>query len=377
MIAASTSFIASVYVVFLLERGLDYKGVALVDGLYMISSAILDYPTGGLADKYGRGRVTALACLFFGIGLAVYSFSRTLYQFLLAEFLAAIGSALYSGAFLAWLVDSLREEGESEKLSIILGNAGILSRFISIMGAFTGGLMAEYSLELPFAAGAISSFTASILALTLTRGRGEVVEAVERSYRELLMRGANILFKCKSLILLTVSSFIVSLCRPSFALTWAPYMRGLGAGKWLLGLTSSIFMATIGLGSYLGGRMTKLFGFKKSAIASILLTSLSYMSMTFANNPYTFILASIPFEIGFGMLTPTLDTWINNYIPSGERATVISLRRTLILPFNALGMTLMGILSDLESPRLAYIFSSITILAAIPVYMKVSEKRDS
>ncbi|HDD63957.1 MAG TPA: hypothetical protein ENF53_02175, partial [Thermoprotei archaeon] len=63
---ASTSFIAPIYVVFLLNRGLDYKGVALIDSFFSVSIALLDYPTGGIADKYGRGRTTALACLFLG-----------------------------------------------------------------------------------------------------------------------------------------------------------------------------------------------------------------------------------------------------------------------------------------------------------------------
>lgn len=67
----------------------------------------------------------------------------------------------------------------------------------------------------------------------------------------------------------------------------------------------------------------------------------------------------------------------NVYIPSEERATVISLRRTLILPFSAAGMAAMGILSDLGSPRLAYLFGLLTILATIPAYVKVPEKKYS
>ena len=94
LFTASISFIMSVYAVFLIERGLDYKGVALVDGFYMTTSALLDYPTGGLADRYGRGRITALACLSFGLGPLSYSFSRTLPQLLLSELLAALGLAL-------------------------------------------------------------------------------------------------------------------------------------------------------------------------------------------------------------------------------------------------------------------------------------------
>lgn len=41
--AASTSFIAPIYVIFLLRSGLEFKGVAIVNGVYMISSALLEH----------------------------------------------------------------------------------------------------------------------------------------------------------------------------------------------------------------------------------------------------------------------------------------------------------------------------------------------
>lgn len=71
---ASTSFIAPIYVVFLLNRGLDYKGVAL----------------------------------------------------------------LYSGAFTAWLVDSLKEENRDRDLSVVFGNAEVLSLIVSSTGSLIG-----------------------------------------------------------------------------------------------------------------------------------------------------------------------------------------------------------------------------------------------
>ena len=74
------------------------------------------------------------------------------------------------------------------------------------------------------------------------------------------------------------------------------------------------------------------------------------------------------------ILTPTIGAWINTYILSEERAIIISLRGTLVLPFSAIGMAVMGVLSDIGSPKLAYFFGLSTILATIPIYAKISEK---
>ena len=61
---------------------------------------------------------------------------------------------------------------------------------------------------------------------------------------------------------------------------------------------------------------------------------------------------------------------MNMHIPSAERATVISLRRTLILPFSALGMAGMGILSDCWSPRATYILGFTAMAASMMAYAK-------
>ena len=220
----------------------------------MISSALLDYPTGGLADRYGRGRITAIACLFFGFGLLSYSMSHALHEFLFSEFLAAIGAALYSGAFTAWLVDALKEENRSEDLSVILGTSGSLSWLTGVIGAFIGGLIAEYSLRIPFVIGAFSSFASAFIAFYWTRGRGEspAVKS-KRTYFSLLKSGASILFRNKPLLWLTIGGFLTAASVPSFTLTWAPYMEILGVEELLLGLASPISMATAGLANYLAG----------------------------------------------------------------------------------------------------------------------------
>ncbi len=45
-----------------------------------------------------------------------------------------------------------------------------------------------------------------------------------------------------------------------------------------------------------------------------------------------------------------------------------------MLPFSAAGIATMGMLSDIGSPRLAYLFGLSAILATMPIYAKVPEK---
>ncbi|MCD6510907.1 MAG: hypothetical protein J7L11_11045 [Thermoprotei archaeon] len=63
---------------------------------------------------------------------------------------------------MAWLIDSLKEKNRAQEIPVISGNAEILSRLVGMSGAFIGGLIAEYSLELPFAMGAFLCFAVII-----------------------------------------------------------------------------------------------------------------------------------------------------------------------------------------------------------------------
>ena len=141
-------------------------------------------------------------------------------------------------------------------------------------------------------------------------------------------------------------------------------MESLGAEEWLLGLASSAFMATVGLSNYVGGRLARRLGYKRTTLISLGLSVVTFAAIYLVDNPLAFILASLPLEFGIGLRGPAVGAWINTCIPSEERATVISLRRTLVLPFSALGMAVMGVLSDLGTPRLAYLFG----LAMTPRY---------
>jgi len=145
------------------------------------------------------------------------------------------------------------------------------------------------------------------IALILTRGRGEVYSREERRYTDFLRSCIHVFLRNKPLILLTLATSLMALARPSFTLTWAPYMECLGAEKWLLGPTGSLFMAIMGLGSYMGGRLAVKLGYRLTSCVSVVFISSSLLAIMVASNPYVFIISSLPLEAGLGLMIPTMD----------------------------------------------------------------------
>lgn len=372
--AASPAMVASVYVIFLLSRGLNFKQVAIVDGFYMAVSAIVDFPTGGMADKYGRGLMAGLGNLFMALGLLSYGMSRSFPQFLLSEGLAAVGFAFYSGALEAWLVDSLKGCKREGDVSKVFGTTGLLSFIVSSISSFIGGAIAEFGQEKAFLAGSATSFAGSLFVfLVIGRARIDAPERKERAYLSYLKRGLKITFENIVIKGLLVVLAFIALAIPSFTLTWAPRLKELGASMWLLGATSSILFASAGLAQYLGGRLVRRFGLKKVAFVGTLFISLSFTLMALSPSLAIFIASALLFEVGYGLRLPPIRTWFNRAVPSEERATVLSLRSTLLRPLSIIGMMIMGALSDWRGICVTYLWGLLISLPACFILLFIPE----
>ncbi len=89
--------------------GLGYSFLYMA--VFALVFGLLDYPTGGLADRFGRKRVYALGLVFVGINYliaALYTFPIIV---ILAAFLAGFEAALLSGSIEAWITDALEKKG--------------------------------------------------------------------------------------------------------------------------------------------------------------------------------------------------------------------------------------------------------------------------
>ena len=373
--AASTALVSSIYVIFLLSRGLNFKQVAVVDGFYMAISALVDFPTGGMADKYGRGLMASLGNFFLALGLLTYSMSRNFAQFLLSEGLAAVGFAFYSGALEAWIVDSLKKCGREHEVSKVFGTTGLLSYVVMAVSGFVGGVIAELGQEKAFLVGAAVALSGSLFViLTVGRGRVDAYNAKKRAYLSYLKRGFKVTFSNSVLKrLLVVLGFMV-LAIPSFTLTWAPRLKELGGQMWLLGATSSLLFVSVGLAQYVGGKISEKFGFKRASFVGLILIPLSFLLMAISPSIVYFIGSALLFEMGYGLRTPSIRAWFNKAAPSEERATILSLRSTLLRPLSLAGMGIMGIIADKYGISMTHLCGFLISLPACLIVLTVSEE---
>jgi len=98
-------------VLLLLERGLTLAEVAVLGVVSSLAVAVLELPTGGLADALGRRPVLVVSALVHAAGLGLLAVTARWDLLVASAVLRGAARALASGPLDAWYVDTARAAG--------------------------------------------------------------------------------------------------------------------------------------------------------------------------------------------------------------------------------------------------------------------------
>ena len=110
-----------IIVLFFQENGLSLQEVMILQGSYSMMVALMEIPSGYIADLFGRKKTLVLGTLFCFLGFALFGFSFGFWEFFIAELLLGVGNSFISGSDSALLYDSLLESEQSEEYTRIEG----------------------------------------------------------------------------------------------------------------------------------------------------------------------------------------------------------------------------------------------------------------
>lgn len=135
------------------------QDVFILKSVYSIAAVALEIPSGYLADVWGRRKCLILGCILFFFGYLCYSFTSTFTAFLFAEILLGTGQTLVNGADSALLYDTTAQYKKENLYLRYEGRITMIGNFAEALAGIFGGLLATYSLRLPFYAQAVIAFT--------------------------------------------------------------------------------------------------------------------------------------------------------------------------------------------------------------------------
>jgi len=164
-------------VLYFLDLGLSYSIIGLMLGLQHLATVLLEFPSGILADGWGRCRVTSLCFVFYCLSFTGFSLTGIWPAIPLASWLIgclilfALGEALRTGSHKAIMLDYLDSIGQADRVTWLIGRTRAVSKYTSATAAISGGLILSWSREYAvlFALSAAAALGGCLLMLTYPR----------------------------------------------------------------------------------------------------------------------------------------------------------------------------------------------------------------
>lgn len=339
--------------------GLSFSEIGLVQSLSEVVQLLTDFPTGGVADRYGRVKTYSAGSALFGLGLMTIALSNGLTLVLLGAGLSGLGSALVSGTMVPWLYDAL---GDRKAVKEVLGKVKGLSGPTRFIGGFLGGYLATFAPNIPVLIAGLLSITSAVLAVLLlpdNKGKAEL------GYSGILRKGLTEVLQNRALHLLLASSFLLSFTARAFFTFWMILLAKRGLPARYIGPLFALMLLSTSAGAVIArriepvpsvlGALTALLG------AEILLLGLS-------SNLWASIALLFAVEITLGARSPLMAVLKNDFIPSEIRSTVNSTLSTIGSAFMAVANVVVGSLAESLTLDRAYILAgSLGLLSALPL----------
>jgi DHA1 family multidrug resistance protein-like MFS transporter len=138
--------------------------LGLLVASYAVMRLIFGPIWGSISDRVGRKPIMMIGVLGYGVTMVFFGLATQLWMLFAARILAGVLSSATSPTTLAYISDSTSEEDRGGGMGILGAAAGIGT----ILGPAVGGLLAEYTLSLPFfISGGMSLLSVILIALFL------------------------------------------------------------------------------------------------------------------------------------------------------------------------------------------------------------------
>lgn len=322
----SLHFIGGVLVPFFLDwGGINFTQIMILQSWFMLWIFLLEIPTGTVADYFGRKQSLILACGVNVIAALVYASTPNFYVFLLGEFLWAMSAAFLSGADEAFTYDTLKKISETNKSKKVFARIESFHLAGIMVGAPIGSFIAaQLGLRAPMLLLVIPFAIAFIIALTFKEPR--TTQKIEsKRYLNILKDGVKFFYKNKILKILALDMIFIASVAYFMIWLYQPMLKQAGIGIAYFGIVHAAFVASQILIMNNYEKLEKIFGSKKRLIFfSATITGVMFI----IGGLTTFIPAVLLVIIiggGFGLSRrPLFVSYMNKYIPSPKRATVLS-----------------------------------------------------
>jgi MFS family permease len=354
MFIRNFSVTQGIWMLYLAARGMTLLEIGLLEGIFHITSLVMETPTGAVADIFGRKASRLIGCALAVLSAALMIISDGFALFALSFVVSALSYNFESGAGEALVYDSLLMDGRESAYMKITGLTEVIYQSAGIAALALGGLIGNIRYEFAYYA-AIVLAVASLLTGTLMKEptverqrHANLAQALKRQYVDSFaaLRGST---RLKYLLfVMPVFSASVTLSFYYMQIAW----ENAQASTLTIGLYLAASSVAAAAGAIFAHRIERWLGGRVLLAALPMAVALLIFGLRFpALSLYAFCLLNAIEAV----LYVVTRAYLNRIIPSAQRATILSLESTLFSLMMILLFPLFGAISDRLTVPVAFL----------------------
>ncbi|MFC8038087.1 MFS transporter [Paenarthrobacter sp. NPDC057355] len=381
----AASFIWGINTLFLLDAGLSNLEAFAANAFFTAGMVLFEIPTGVVADGWGRrtsfllGTVTLAASTY--LYYLLWQTSAPFWMWAVVSVLLGLGFTFFSGAVEAWLVDALRFSGYEGGLESVLGRGQMVQGVAMLLGSVAGGVIAQATnLGVPFILRVLVLLAMFAVAFGLMH---DVGFSPERSTHPLRATHAVLTASIES-----------GLKNPPvrFVMLAAPFSAGVGIYVFyalqpylldlfgdpqaysIAGLAAAIVAGSQILGGWLAPHARSLFHKRTSVlILGGVGGALILIVLGFTHSFWVALALLALWGVVGSAVMPVRQAYLNDMIPSKQRATVLSFDSLMGSSGGVVIQPLLGRGADLYGYPASLAMAGVVEILAVP-FLAASRK---
>jgi DHA3 family tetracycline resistance protein-like MFS transporter len=369
--------------------GLDPLQLVLVGTTLEVTAFLFEIPTGVVADVYSRRLSVVIGSFLFGLGFLIEGLFPLFAVVLLSQVIWGLGWTFISGAHEAWITD----EVGTENVGPILLRSSQLGQIGSVLGIPFFILLANFNYQVPIIVGGVLFLGLGIFRWLAMSEKGfsptpkeerETWKAMWTTTREgiRLTRRRPELWAYIGIAIfvglysegydrLSEKHFIDNFVFP--ALPWG----GNPIVSWFAIMRVASMPLTLAATEVIRRRKRALENHKIVRLLQGIYAGMVVGLLVFAwaKNFYIAVLATLAVDTLRGTTFPVTTTWLNQFIDSKVRATVLSMISQVDAVGQMAGGPVVGLIGNLRSIRAALTGSAILLAPTVLLFGRTAKQQ--
>lgn len=382
--AFALSLVFTINLVYQVQQvGLNPLQLVLIGTTLELTAFLSEIPTGLVADRYSRRLSVIIGFVLLGLGFLVEGSFPLFEALLLAQLVMGLGFTFLSGATSAWIVDEIG----NERAGGAFLRASQLSQATGFLGIFASVALASHSLQSAIIAGGILLLLlAGFLALFMPEaGFNRRAAGEGASWAGLFATfsaGFALVRRRRILLLIMLATVVHGAFSEGFDRLWTAHLLAgfelppLGQMREIVwfGIISAVSLPlSIGATEIIRRRIDlmnrRLVAATLTAVYLMLIGSVFLFTL---GESFALVLLGLWLaQAARQIRNPLMDAWINQYIESDLRATVLSIQGQADALGQIAGGPVVGAIGLLSSVRIAISASALILLPILPLFQRI------